>query len=84
MYNTSCCKHTNQPPTSFVFLNSQSYKASTKALKTLDQERWDTRVRTPDKSILREKKRAAEAAAGTSEKKKKASGRKRRAKKGQS
>ncbi|KAL9191011.1 hypothetical protein ACHAXT_000717 [Thalassiosira profunda] len=53
----------------------KSHKASMKAVRTLDKDRWDTVTRTPDKSILREK---GAASAGTSEKKKKRSGRKKR------
>jgi hypothetical protein len=33
----------------------KSYKASMKAMKTLDKDRWDTSSRTPDKGILRPK-----------------------------
>ena len=49
----------------------KSHKASMKAMKTLRKDRWNTAVRTPDKSILRAKEESAAAMASSSTKKSK-------------
>jgi hypothetical protein len=60
----------------------KSYKASMKAMKTLDKDRWDTASRTPDKSILRAKQEADGSEAKSTSKKSKKSSEKKKSGKG--
>ena len=57
----------------------KSYKASMKAIKTLNKERWDTTTRTPEKGILNTTPSTGKSSSKTSSKK--ASSKKRKSKK---